>query len=249
VGPLGAARASGPEQGPEQWFELEGSNVAFGASTLIDVELSGPPEVGQSWLLGDGPSDDSVDRLVRAARPVGAEIRRALEQEDPASNIKLYALELPVLEIPGLGKVRSSITMRGAVCDAGGPQTGGGAFMDIGTVGYPRAALAFAAGPEIELPTFRLNVTGALGIDASAGRASRAVGWVTIDIEAEVPRLGVFSVPEEILRPAAQEVCRQTVGFATRRMEQELAKDFACWRRDRMRSERLQHPQKDSGRP
>jgi len=205
---------------------------------LIDTELNGPPELARLWLLGDGERDDSVDRLVRAARPVGAEVRRATELEDQADGVKLYALELPVLEIPGLGKARSSITMRGAVRGSGGPQPDGGPFLEIGTVGDPRATIAFAAGPEVDLPTFNLNVTGALGVDEAAGQASRAVGWVTIDIQAEVPSFGLFTVPEEILRPAAQEVCRQTVGYASRRLELELTKDFARWRGDRVRAER-----------
>jgi len=213
--------------GPQEWFEQRGSQVTFGASAPIDVSLPGKAEVAQRWLVGC-EGYDSVDRLIRAARPVGADVRYVATAQDGARS---YELALPGIELFGLGKIKSGVRMYGATCTSGGPQVGGGPFLKIGSDGGPFATL-LAGGQELPFPSFDLTITGALGIEPDGTEKGRIRGWISVEIKGEMPRIGFFEAPEAITRGAAKEVCSQTVGFATRRLTRDLRDDFVLWQRE-----------------
>merc|ERR1712007_275028 len=151
--------------------------------------------LASSWLL----EADSLDRLVQAGQPAFSEIRRAPEL-DGEDGVQVYQFILPSLELLGIGRVKSSLEMFGAIRNAGAP----GAmdrFLEVGTQGNPRATLELAGGSEIPLPTFGLNVSGALAISehAASEKRSRAVGRVSIEVRGEFPSIAGFMVPEEVL--------------------------------------------------
>ncbi|CAK0799887.1 unnamed protein product [Prorocentrum cordatum] len=131
--------------------------------------------------------------------------------------------------------------MWGAVRDSGGPQPGGGRYLAIGSEGGPRICLELG-GSEVELPRFSLDVQeiGALGVAEEAGGEScRAEGGALlrrIAVAAQLPSVAGISVWWALLRP---KVCRQTVGFASRRLADSLSEDFARWRGERIRARRL----------
>jgi len=85
-----------------------------------------------------------------------------------------------------------------------------------------------------------LNVTGELRIvnDEISQKRSSATGWVSIQVQGEVPNIAGITLPEEVLRAAAREACRQTCAYASRKLEVELSEDFAGWRAMKVRRER-----------
>ncbi|CAE7037838.1 unnamed protein product [Symbiodinium sp. CCMP2456] len=222
----------------DEWIDIQGARAKFGAKTPFRVSLGGAPDLAKQWLYGDGPSDNSVDRLVQAGKPAFSKIQRAKDLESSATGMQVYEFSLPTLDLMGLGKATSSINLFGAIRNMDGPDAD--KFLDIGTFGNPRASIQFATGAEIALPMFSLNVTGALSIegDAISERRSEAVGWVSIEVQGEVPSVAGITLPEEVLRAAAKEACRQTCAYASRKLEVELSEDFASWRAERVRRER-----------
>lgn len=219
-------RDGGFEDDSRQWFENLDGDVQFGAMVPVDVPLSGSPELASSWLL----EEDSLDRLVRAGQPAFSEIKRAedLETED---GVQIYTFSLPSLDLLGIGRASSSVNLFGALRSK---------VLEIGTVGKPRVCLELLGGTEIPLPTVSLNVTGSLMMaeDPSSEKRSRVVGRISLDVRGEAPSIAGFVVPEEVLRAAASEACRQTCIYASKKLERELSEDFARWRGERVRAER-----------
>mmetsp|Transcript_123515 Transcript_123515/g.384487 ORF Transcript_123515/g.384487 Transcript_123515/m.384487 type:complete len:166 (-) Transcript_123515:2-499(-) len=164
---------------------------------------------------------------------MGAEIRRGKPRRVPAGGrAQRYSLELPALRLLGLGTAEASMSVWGAVRRTGGPQTGGGPFMEIGSDEGPQVTLRVVGAGKVRLSRLSLDMRGALGVDEGE-EAPRIVGWVSLEVRGEVPSLGGISPPEVVLRPAAREALRRTVGFVTRRLGQDLARDFARWLRGR----------------
>eukprot|EP00434_Breviolum_minutum_P007371 symbB.v1.2.006505.t1/scaffold361.1/size299464/28 len=240
----------------DEWIDIQGARAKFGAVTPFKVSLAGAPDLAASWLYGDDAQDNSVDRLVQAGKPAFSKIERAKELEAPNSTKQVYKFSLPALDLMGLGKATSSINLFGAIRDTGA----GEKFLEIGTFGDPKANIRFATGmagssehcstcslgawaiaPEdIDLPVFSLNVTGELKIvkDDISEKRSSAAGWVSIEVQGEVPNLAGITLPEEVLRAAAREACRQTCAYASRKLEVELSEDFAGWRAMKVRRDR-----------
>lgn len=223
--------------GDREWFDMVGSRASFGASNKLEVPIEAPLELAEAWLFGEGPADDSVDRIIRAARPGGGGVRHAVELEDPSDGAKMYTLDMPTVELPAIGSAKSSFTMYGLVYELDAVADGSCRCMELGTAGdSARASLELYAGPKFDLPFFKLNVTGALGIRESRRQRCSVVGWVSLDIQGELPGLGPLSVPVEVIRVAAKEVCRQTIVFTTSTLERELASNFARWRVQQQRA-------------
>lgn len=221
---------------PREWFDMRDSSVRFGAEAPLDAPLSGNADLGRAWLVGSPEQADEydpVDHLIKAARPAGAEVRSLGITKDGR---RMYELQLPQIELFGLGTARASVQMWGVVRSAGGPQNDQGAFLDIGSDGGPKAVIAIAGGHEVPLPRFDLQVRGAVGIEADGAGVSRAIGWISIEVSGEPPRIGFFTPPEEVLRAAAREVCAHTVGYATRRLVRDFSQDFATWHSNRARA-------------
>ncbi|CAK9010559.1 unnamed protein product [Durusdinium trenchii] len=218
----------------EEWIDIKGSKAKFGAKTPFQVALAGAPDLAASWLYGDEPGDNSVDRLVQAGKPAFSKIERAKELEEPNSPMQVYKFSLPALDLMGLGRATSSINLFGAIRGAEDK------YLEIGTFGNPQANIRFATGMDLALPVFSLNVTGELRImkDGFSEKRSSATGWVAIEVQGEVPSLAGITLPEEVLRGAAREACRQTCAYASRKLEQELSEDFARWRAEKVRRER-----------
>lgn len=219
----------------DEWIDIQGTKAKFGARTPFQVSLAGAPDLARSWLYGDDAADNSVDRLVKAGKPAFSKIERAKELERPNSAKQVYKFSLPALDLMGLGRATSSINLFGAIRDAGSEK-----FLEIGTFGDPRANIRFATGMDIDLPVFSLNVTGELRIvnDEISEKRSSATGWVSIQVQGEVPNIAGITLPEEVLRAAAREACRQTCAYASRKLEVELSEDFAGWRAMKVRRER-----------
>jgi len=220
----------------DEWVDIQGARAKFGAVTPFKVSLAGAPDLAASWLYGDDAQDNSVDRLVQAGKPAFSKIERAKELEVPNSAKQVYKFSLPALDLMGLGKATSSINLFGAIRDSGA----GEKFLEIGTFGDPKANIRFATGMDIDLPVFSLNVTGELKIvkDDISEKRSSAAGWVSIEVQGEVPSLAGITLPEEVLRAAAREACRQTCAYASRKLEVELSEDFAGWRAMKVRRDR-----------
>lgn len=221
-------------ESPREWFATVGSGTEFGAAAPISAVLRGPSDLAGRWLLGDQQEYDSVDRLIRALRPAGAEVT-SVSGSDGAKN---YQLQMPALELFGLGVVRSSAILWGRVRDSGGPQAASGPFLEIGSAGGPKAALEIG-GQELAFPSFALTVRGALGLEKAGETSSRVVGWISVEVEGELPRLGFFAPPEEVVRAAAKEICAQTVGFVTRKLARDLSDDFRAWQVEVARAEQV----------
>eukprot|EP00438_Fugacium_kawagutii_P027397 Skav208444 [mRNA] locus=scaffold1952:206563:244376:- [translate_table: standard] len=193
----------------DEWIDIQGTKAKFGARTPFKVSLAGAPDLAASWLYGDDAAVTGHD----AGLLMGSVGRLA----------------------GWLGRATSSINLFGAIRDAGKEK-----FLEIGTFGDPRANIRFATGMDIDLPVFSLNVTGELRIvkDEISERRSSASGWVSIEVQGEVPNLAGITLPEEVLRAAAREACRQTCAYASRKLEVELSEDFAAWRAVKVRRER-----------
>merc|ERR1719215_1514380 len=140
-----ARTATGPRL-EREWFDLQGTDVAFGAASNISVPLGGPADLANLWLFGTDDGDDSVERLIITARPAGAEVERLPETTASASDgnsargqTRRYRLEMPPLNLLGLGTARSSMVVWGAIR----PPTavGGRTQLAIGSDGKPSAAL------------------------------------------------------------------------------------------------------------
>ncbi|CAL1127725.1 unnamed protein product [Cladocopium goreaui] len=206
----------------DEWIDIQGTKAKFGARTPFQVSLAGAPDLARSWLYGDDATDNSVDRLVKAGKPAFSKIERAKEifpsseLEQPNSAKQVYKFSLPALDLMGLGRATSSINLFGAIRDAGSEK-----LLEIGTFGDPRANIRFATGMDIDLPVFSLNVTGELRIvnDEISQKRSSATGWVSIQVQGEVPNIAGITLPEEVLRAAAREACRQTCAYASRKLE------------------------------
>ncbi|CAJ1354287.1 unnamed protein product [Effrenium voratum] len=218
----------------DEWIDIQGAKASFGATTPFTVALAGPLDLAEDWLFG-GAQDDSVDRLVQAGKPAFSKIERVKELEISGSGKQVYKFSLPDLDLMGLGKATSSINLFGAI-----REDARGKFLEIGTFGNPKAKIGFATGLDIDLPVFSLNVTGELRIaqDGRSERQSLAVGSVSIAVKGEVPSLAGVTLPEQVLKAAAQEANRQTCAYASRKLELELSQDFAAWRGQKVRMER-----------
>eukprot|EP00913_Durusdinium_trenchii_P027236 g25554.t1 len=146
--------------------------------------------------------------------------------------MQVYKFSLPALDLMGLGRATSSINLFGAIRGAEDK------YLEIGTFGNPQANIRFATGMDLALPVFSLNVTGELRImkDGFSEKRSSATGWVAIEVQGEVPSLAGITLPEEVLRGAAREACRQTCAYASRKLEQELSEDFARWRAEKAKA-------------
>jgi len=227
-------RAAPPEREASEWFEMNETFVRFGAESILDVPLSGSPDLANDWLLGNGPGDDSIERLLKAARPVGADIMPGVVDE--ATGISNFKLALPNLELLGLGHISSSVTVWGVRRETGGPSDPPGAHLEIGSNGSPQVNIYFSV-QEISLDTFGLDVCGELAISEKKGKG-RAVGWASIKVQSDLPTVMGMPLPEDVLRTAAREVCKNTVSFATRSISDNLAQDFSAWRTERVRIER-----------
>ncbi|CAK9104653.1 unnamed protein product [Durusdinium trenchii] len=211
----------------EEWIDIKGSKAKFGAKTPFQVALAGAPDLAASWLYGDEPGPCQV-ACVRT-EPLLQEL------EEPNSPMQVYKFSLPALDLMGLGRATSSINLFGAIRGAECIR-----YLEIGTFGNPQANIRFATGMDLALPVFSLNVTGELRImkDGFSEKRSSATGWVAIEVQGEVPSLAGITLPEEVLRGAAREACRQTCAYASRKLEQELSEDFARWRAEKVRRER-----------
>lgn len=217
----------------QDWFYIDQSTATFGALSELNIKLHGPAELARSYLLGDKTESDSVERLLLAARPLGAEIRRKPGGDAARSPVQRYSLSLPTISLLGLGTAEASMNVWGAIRSEGGPQAGGGPFMEIGSDGGPRVAVKVVGASEASRSRVRLDMRGALGLDEKQEGGPRIVGWIRLEVRGQVPSLGGVSAPEALLRPAARETLRRTLGFTTRRLGRDLAHDFVKWIGDR----------------
>mmetsp|Transcript_45479 Transcript_45479/g.83233 ORF Transcript_45479/g.83233 Transcript_45479/m.83233 type:complete len:309 (-) Transcript_45479:36-962(-) len=234
-------RAAGRSAASEkEWFSQKGEKVEFGARGKIYVPLAGRHEQASAWLLGAEEGDDSVDRLIKAARPAGANVEEARHIRSEDSAVRNYYLHLPPVDVPGLGTAKVSVIVWGAIRSSGGPQSDNGPYLEIGSARGPEAVLEMATGQKMTMPTFNLAISGALGIEPSrstAVRSSEANGWVKVEIKSDVPAPFGLMPPEIVLREAARTVCRATLNFAADKLSRDLSVEFSKWSRERRRAE------------
>jgi len=227
--PTAPAAPAKPPKGARDWFYLDQTTATFGALSELDVELAGPADLARAYLLGDEGERGSVGRLLHAARPMGAKVKQETSAGVPEDAVQRYSLELPALRLLGLGTAEASMSVWGAVRRHGGPQAGGGPFMEIGSGAGPQVTLAFVGAGEVRLSSMNLDMRGALGVEEGEEGEPKIVGWVWLQVRGEVPSVGGLALPESVLRAAARQVLRRTLGFAVGRLGSDLASDFARW--------------------
>merc|ERR1719414_248198 len=230
--PLQQGQPVVPRDEPAQrseWFRLEGSLASFGTKAELHVPLAGSAEQARAWFLGEpGERSGSVGRLLEATRPVGAEVQEG-SGGAAAEELQQYTLRLPAVSLLGMGSAEASMGVWGAVHEAGGPQRGGGAYMEIGSVGGPEVSLRLPGSRRQRHASLSLDMRGALGVEEAPGGSARLVGWISLEVHGQVPSLlGGIGLPEAILRPAAREVLSRTMKIAMQRLRDDLARDFAA---------------------